>query len=104
MWDWLFGPPRVKQLEDGSLRVKLLGRAHHGNSLDELFTSVARERDRLITAHGRLREGTPLRPYHTLGRAGAGDMYHRDLQRLEDRLSVYNEFLGHLVHRLQQSA
>jgi hypothetical protein len=103
MWDRLFGPPRVRTLPDGSVRVRLLGRIHEGSDYGALFDSVSRERERLIQAVVKTREGSLPKPYMSLSRIGPGEMYHRDIQRLEDRLAIYNDFLGHLVREMRAS-
>lgn len=102
--DLLFGPPKVKTLPDGSLRVKLMGRVHTARSYDELFGSVNRERERLISSVAKSREGLPVRAGTAFSRIGPGDLHHRDIQRLEDRLAIYNHFLGHLVRVMQRTA
>ena len=101
-WDWMFGPPRVRELPDGSLRVRVLGRVFEAADYEGLFGAVSRERERLIQAVSKTHEGATSRPYMALSRLGPGDMYQRDLQRLEDRLAVYNEFLGHLARTMQR--
>ena len=102
LWDRLFGPPRIHELPDGSLRVRLLGRVFEVADYEGLFGAVSRERERIIVAVAKIHDGATSRPYLALSRIGPGELYQRDLQRLEDRLAVYNEFLGHLV-RLMQS-
>lgn len=102
LWNLLFGPPRVQALPDGTLRVRLLGRVHEADDYEGLFRSVSAERDRLVRALAQAREAAPLRPSYTLLRVGPGEMHHRDLQRLEDRLALYNEFVGHLLRHLHQ--
>jgi hypothetical protein len=101
LWDLLFGPPRVQQLPDGTLRVRLPGRVHEADDYEGLFRSVNAERDRLLRALAQAREAVPLRPSYPL-RVGPGEMYHRDLQRLEERLALYNEVVGHLLRHLHQ--
>ncbi|MER3420645.1 MAG: hypothetical protein C4290_09060 [Chloroflexota bacterium] len=99
-WDLLFGPPRVHKLPDGTLRVRLLGRVHEADDYEGLFRSVSAERDRLVRALAQAREAVPLRPSYSLLRVGPGEMYHRDMQRLEERLALYNEVVGHLLRHL----
>ena len=102
LWNLLFGPPRVQQLPDGTLRVRLLGRVHEADDYEGLFHSVSAERDRLVRALAQAREAVPLRPTYPLLRVGPGEMYHRDLQRLEERLALYNEVVGLLLRHLQR--
>jgi len=97
VWDWLFGPPKVHELDDGTLRVRLMGRTFTASDGEGLFASVNRERDRLLQAVAKLHDGAGSRPYLSMSRMGPGDIYQRELQRIEDRLAVYNHFLGRLV-------
>jgi hypothetical protein len=101
LWDRLFGPPKVRELPDGGVRVRLLGRVFEASDYEGLFGAVNRERERLLGAVIKMHEGAGHRAYLSVARVGPGDIYQRDLQRIEDRLAVYNEFLGHLVRRLQ---
>ena len=103
VWDWMFGPPRVHELPDGTLRVRVLGRVFEAADYEGLFGAVSRERERLIVAVSKIHEGATSRPYMVLSRLGPADMYQRDLQRIEDRLAAYNEFLGHLARMMQRS-
>lgn len=100
-WDRVFGPPRVRQMPDGSVRVRLMGRVFEAADDDGLFGAVSRERERLVQAVAKAHAGATTRPYLSLARLGPGEMYQRELQRLEDRLTLYNEFLGYLVRRMQ---
>lgn len=100
IWGRLFGPPRIRELEDGTLRVRILGRMHEGRDHEELFSSVNRERERLLRTVANVRDGTHSRPDLLSSRIGIGEVHHREVQRLQDRLSVYNDFLGHLVRNL----
>jgi hypothetical protein len=104
VWDRLFGPPRVQDLPDGSVRVRLLGRVFEAPDREILFDAVSRERERLIESLARLHQRAGSRPYALLSRYGSGDLYQRDLQRVESRLSIYNEFLGQLVRQLQRES
>lgn len=99
----MFGPPRVRHLPDGTLTVRLLGRRFEAQDYEGLFGSVSRERERLVQAVSKLHEGATSRPYLGISRIGPGEMYQRDLRRLEDRLALYNEFIGHLVEQMQQA-
>jgi hypothetical protein len=104
VWERLFGPPRIVTLEDGRLRVRVMGRVFEADDHEGLFRSVSAERERLVQAVSKLHTGTGGGPPLALHRFGPGDLTHRQLQRLEDRLAVYNEFLGHLVRRLQRDS
>lgn len=102
LWDRLFGPPQVRELPDGTLRVRLLGRVFEAGDYEGLFGAVSREREHLLRAVSKVHEGAGHRATLAASRLGPGDLYFREVQRIEDRLAVYNEFLGHLVVRLQQ--
>lgn len=104
LWDLFFGPPRIRELEDGTLRVRILGRVHEGRDHEELFFSVNRERERLIQSVGKVRDGSHARPDLMSSRFGVGEVHHREIQRLQDRLGVYNDFLGHLVRMLPEES
>jgi hypothetical protein len=93
----------VRATADGWLRVRLLGRVHEAPDYESLFDSVSRERERLIQAAARSRDVSHPKSYSALARVAPGEMYHRDVQRLEDRVAVYNHFLGHLARRLHGS-
>jgi hypothetical protein len=98
LWDRLFGPPRVTELPDGSVSVRLLGRRFDASSRGALFDSVARERERLLEQVSRLHEGAAMRPL--VGGARFSDGYHRDTQRVQDRVGVYTDFLARLAREL----
>jgi hypothetical protein len=102
LWDRVFGPPRVRELPDGSVRVRLLGRVFEAADYEGLMGAVSREREYLLRAAARVHEGAGHRATLSVSRLGPGDLYFREVQRIEDRLAVYNEFLGHMVQRLQQ--
>lgn len=104
VWNWLFGPPRVRELPDGSVRVRLLGRLFEAADDELLFSAVSHERERLLIALAKTHEGAGSRPFIAYSRGGAIDLYRRDAQRLEDRLALYNEFLAHLLRRMQQQS
>ena len=101
VWQRLFGPPRIVTLDDGRLRVRVMGRVFEADDDEGLFRSVSAERARLVEAVSKLHSGAGGGPPLSLHRFGPGDITHRQMQRLEDRLAVYNEFLGHLVRRMQ---
>jgi hypothetical protein len=50
IWDRLFGPPRVKELPDGSVSVRLLGRTFEAADYEGLIGAVDREREHLVRA------------------------------------------------------
>ncbi|MFN8559349.1 MAG: hypothetical protein U0531_19095 [Dehalococcoidia bacterium] len=89
-------------MHDGTLRVRLMGRVYEAPNDEALFGAVCRERDNLIRGVSHLHENVTSRQYVGMARIGSGEIYQRDLQRLEDRLAAYNEFLGHLVARMQR--
>ena len=97
-WDRLFGPPRVQELPDGSVCVRLLGRRFDATSREGLFDAVARERGRLLTSLAETHAHSGMRAMPS-GR-GVSDSYHQDTRRLEDRISLYGEFLGRLAKEL----
>jgi len=101
-WDYLFGPPRIRSLPDGAVQVRLLGRVFEAADHDGLFDAVGRERERLLAAMSKLHEGAAGRPQLGFSRLGTGDLYQRDLQRLQDRLAAYNAFLGHLMRHTRR--
>jgi hypothetical protein len=103
LWDGLFGPPRIRELPDGTLHVRLFGRAFVAADYEGLFRAVSRERERLVHAVRKAHESASDRAYFPLTRLGPGELYQRDVRRLEDRLALYNEFLGHLVRRMQRA-
>lgn len=103
VWDAIFGPPRIRSLPDGSVRVRLLGRVFESATYEGLFDMVSRERERLLQSVASVHAGALGRSYLIpITRMGPGDMYQRDINRLEARLAAYNEFLGHLNARLDQ--
>ena len=101
LWDCLFAPPRVERLPEGGVRVRLMGRAFEAADYEGLFTAVNRERERLIQAVAKAHEGASRRSDLAFARVGPGEWYQRDLRRMEDRLSLYNEFLAHLLHLMR---
>lgn len=101
IWQWAFGPPHVRVLEDGALRVRLLGRLFEAPDYESLFTAVSRERDHLIASVRGSHDRVMSRPYLTSSRFGPGELYHREVQRMEDRLAIYSEFLGYLDRQMQ---
>lgn len=98
LWDRLLGPPRVSELPDGSVTVRLLGRRFEASSRGALFDSVARERARLMDQVTKMHEGAAMRPL--LGGTRFADGYHRDTQRVQDRVGVYTDFLARLAREL----
>lgn len=100
LWDALFGPPRIRQLADGTLRVRLLGRTFEARDHDALLDSVSRDRERLLTGLNRLHERGP-----ESGMAGSrynpGELHHRETARLQERLRVYNDFIGYLLRQAE---
>jgi hypothetical protein len=102
-WNYLFGPPKVRVLPDGTLRVRLLGRVFEASDYESLIGAVSREREHLLRAVSRVHEGAGHRAHLTVSRLGPGDLYLREVQRIEDRLAVYNDFLGHLMQRVEAS-
>ena len=99
LWDRLFGPPRVRQLPDGCVCVRLLGRRFDAATHDGLFDAVARERERLLASVREMHERSGMRAMP--GGRGVSDSYHQATRRLEDRVSLYGEFLGRLARELQ---
>jgi hypothetical protein len=98
LWDHVFGPPRVSELPDGSVTVRLLGRRFDASSREALFDAVARERGRLMEQVTKMHEGAAMRPL--LGGTRFADGYHRDTQRVQDRVGVYTDFLARLAREL----
>ena len=98
LWDFLFGPPRVRELPDGTVTVRLLGRRFEAASRGSLFDSVARERQRLVVQLGKMHEGAATRPL--LAGTRFSDTYHHQTRRLEDRIGFYTAFLGHMAKEL----
>ena len=98
LWDFLFGPPRVRELPDGTVTVRLLGRRFEAASRGSLFDAVARERQRLVVQLGKMHEGAATRPL--LAGTRFSDTYHHQTRRLEDRIGFYTAFLGHMAKEL----
>ncbi len=98
LWDRLFGPPHVSEQPDGTVTVRLLGRRFDASSRGALFDAVARERARLLEQVTKMHEGAAMRPL--LGGARFADGYHRDTQRVQDRVGVYTDFLARLAREL----
>ena len=98
VWDVLFGAPRVHDLPDGSVAVRLLGRRFEASSRGALFDAVARERERLLVQVGKMHEGAAIRPL--IGGARLSDTHHHQTRRMEDRISLYTAFLGRLGREL----
>lgn len=97
-WDFLFGPPKVRDLPDGSVSVRLLGRRFEASSRGALFDAVARERERLVQQVGKMHEGAASRPM--LGGTRFTDTHHHQTQRMQDRVGLYTAFLGRLAREL----
>ena len=101
LWNILFGPPRIREMADGSLRVRLLGRTFEARDYEGLLESVGRERERLLTTLHRLHGRGPEH-----GMAGSrynpGELHHRETARLQERLRVYNDFIGHLLRQAER--
>lgn len=97
-WDRLFGPPRVRELPDGTVTVRLLGRRFDAATRDALFDLVAHERSRLLEQVVKMHESAVLRS--PLAGMRFADTYHRDTQRVEDRVGVYTSFLARLAREL----
>jgi hypothetical protein len=98
VWDFVFGAPRARDLPDGGVTVRLMGRRFEASSRDVLFDTVVRERERLLITLGKVHEGAATRPL--LGGARMADTYHRESQRLQDRIAVYSDFIGRLGREL----
>jgi hypothetical protein len=94
IWDRLFGPPRAQVTAEGTVAVRLLGRRFEAGTREGLFDSVCRERERLLEQISKMHEGAAHRPM--LGMSRLSDSYHRDTQRIQDRVGLYTEFLGRL--------
>ena len=99
LWDLLLGPPRLRELPDGSVMVRLLGRRFEASGRGALFDAVARERERLLTQVGKMHEGAATRPL--VAGARFSDTHHHQTRRLEDRIGLYTAFLGRLARELE---
>ena len=96
--DRLFGPPRVQELPDGTVAVRLLGRRFEAATRAGLFDAVVRKGERLLISVAKMHEGAAARPLLAGGRFG--DSYHQMTRRLEDRVALYSAFIGRLAKEL----
>jgi len=88
----------VRELPDGSVSVRLLGRRFEASSPGALFDAVARERERLLVQVGKMHEGAASRPL--IGGGRYSDTHHHQTRRMEDRVGLYTTFLGRLARDL----
>ena len=101
LWDRLFGPPPVQELPDGGVCVRLLGRRFDAMTREGLFDVVARERERLLAGVAQMHARSGMRAMS--GGRAVSDSHHQATRRLEDRVSLYSEFLGRLAKDLDRA-
>lgn len=101
LWDTLFGAPAARDLPDGSVAVRLLGRRFSASSRAALFDSVGRERERLLAHLDQLHRNSIT---SVGGFSRVVDSYHGETRRLQDRVAVYSAFLGRLARELERAA
>ncbi len=104
LWDMIAGPPRVRRLPDGTLHVRLIGRVHEAPDYDSLLSSVSRERERLLMMLGQIRERGDFASPRPPAEPSSYPVPYHVQRRVEDRLAIYNEFLGSLLDEMQRQA
>lgn len=97
LWALLTGRPRLERLADGSVRVRLGGVVFEANNEDDLIGRIDRDRDRILRRLSAERQASGFEPVE-FDRRPWGDPAMGRARALEQRLELYNRFLGELIN------